>query len=84
MVEVLHRLDLVSKEEDAFVEELNRLEQQLRYRLGGRINELRVVPRGHGLALRGRSLTYYAKQLAQHAVMEATRLPLLANEIEVF
>jgi len=33
--------------------------------------------------LRGRAKTYYAKQLAQHAVMEATDLPVLANEIEV-
>ena len=27
--------------------------------------------------------TYYAKQLAQHAVMEMTEVPILANEIEV-
>jgi len=33
--------------------------------------------------LRGQVHTYYAKQLAQHAVMETTGLPILANEIEV-
>jgi hypothetical protein len=33
--------------------------------------------------LRGRARTYYAKQLAQHAVMQATALPILRNEIEV-
>jgi hypothetical protein len=26
---------------------------------------------------------YYAKQLTQHAVMEASSLPILANEMEV-
>jgi hypothetical protein len=36
-----------------------------------------------GVILRGHSQTYYAKQLAQQAVMEATRLRILANEIEV-
>jgi hypothetical protein len=36
-----------------------------------------------GLILCGRARTYYAKQRAQHAVMEATGLPILANEIEV-
>jgi len=36
-----------------------------------------------GLVLRGRAQTYYAKQLAQHAVVEAAGLPILANEIEV-
>jgi len=35
------------------------------------------------LILRGRTRTYYAKQLAQQAVMEATALPIRANEIEV-
>ena len=36
-----------------------------------------------GLVLRGHAMTYYAKQLAQHAVMAATSLPIQANEIEV-
>jgi len=33
--------------------------------------------------LQGRTRTYHAKQLAQHAVMEITELPILANEIRV-
>jgi hypothetical protein len=41
------------------------------------------VVRGCGLVLTGQASTYYAKQLAQHAVMEATALPILANEIDV-
>jgi hypothetical protein len=35
------------------------------------------------LVLQGQAHTYYAKQLAQHALLEATRLPIRANEIEV-
>ena len=37
----------------------------------------------NGLILQGYAFTYYAKQLAQHAIMQATRLPILANDIEV-
>jgi hypothetical protein len=33
--------------------------------------------------LRGVTRTYYAKQLAQHAVMQLTDLPIHANEIDV-
>jgi hypothetical protein len=39
--------------------------------------------RERGVILRGRSRTFYEKQLAQHALMQITRLPILANEIEV-
>jgi hypothetical protein len=35
------------------------------------------------LILRGRAHTYYAKQLAQHAVMEVIELRIVTNEIEV-
>ncbi len=35
------------------------------------------------LVLRGFARTYHAKQLAQHAVMTETEMPILANEIEV-
>ena len=59
------------------------LELLLHSRLGSRIRELRVVLRPNGIVLQGYATTYHAKQLAQHAVMEATRLPLLANDIEV-
>jgi hypothetical protein len=47
------------------------------------VRDLQVLGRDNGLVLKGHSRTYYAKQLAQHAVMEATQLPILANEIEV-
>jgi hypothetical protein len=62
---------------------LDRLEARLRFRLIGRIRGLRLVAAGPGVILTGYARTYYAKQLAQEAVMAATDLPVLANEIEV-
>jgi hypothetical protein len=59
------------------------LEARIQCRLGRRIREFRLVVVERGLILRGRADTYYAKQLAQHAVMEVTELRILANEIEV-
>ncbi len=63
--------------------ELERLETQVQSRLNGRVRHFRLVVRGNGLVLTGKVRTYYAKQLAQHAVMEATPLPIAANEIDV-
>lgn|GEM_PF-866215 len=51
--------------------------------LDRRIRDLRIVIRGGGIVLRGRACSYHAKQLAQHAAMSVTDLPILANEIEV-
>jgi hypothetical protein len=62
---------------------ITELETRIQCRLGGQIREFRLVVVDKGLILRGQAPTYYAKQLAQHAVMEATGLPILANEIEV-
>jgi len=63
--------------------DVTQLEAHVRSRLTGRVRDLQLVRRGDGLILRGRARTYYAKQLAQHAVMQASTLALLANEIEV-
>jgi hypothetical protein len=63
-------------------EEVGQVEAHVRNRLAGRVRDFRVLVRDEGLVLRGHARTYYAKQLAQHAVMEAG-LPILANEIEV-
>jgi hypothetical protein len=63
--------------------EKDRLEGLLTRRLGSRIRELRLVFQQSGLILRGRSETYHAKQIAQHAIMELSAVPILANEIEV-
>ena len=60
------------------------LEALINRRLGNRVRDLRVVKREGGLVLSGRASTYHAKQLAQHAAMEVSDLPILANEIEVY
>jgi hypothetical protein len=60
------------------------LELQVQRRLGSRIRDLRVIVRQDGVILQGRTATYHAKQLAQHAAMELARLPILANDIEVY
>ena len=63
--------------------ETTQIEAHIQSQLNGRIYGLRLLRETEGLVLRGRSRTYYVKQLAQHAVMAATDLPILANEIEV-
>ena len=60
-----------------------RLENMLLRRLGNRVRDLRVIVLADGLILQGRTGTYHAKQLAQHAAMALAALPILANEIEV-
>jgi hypothetical protein len=55
------------------------LEARIQCQVGGQLREFRLVVLDQGLILRGRAHTWYAKQLAQHAVMEATELPILAN-----
>ena len=52
-------------------------------KLRGRLSGLRVELHGGGLVLRGTARSFYAKQLAQHAVMSGTDLPIVRNEIEV-
>jgi hypothetical protein len=59
------------------------MESLLYRRLGNRIRGLSVLILAHGIILQGRVATYHAKQLAQHAVMDLTDLPILANNIEV-
>jgi hypothetical protein len=69
--------------DDRTLEKETRLETHIQARLGSRVRYLRVVCRNNGVILQGSADTYYAKQLAQHSVMEITDLPILANEIEV-
>lgn len=59
------------------------LEAHVQARVGGQLLDFRIVVHDDGLVLQGRARTYYAKQLAQHAVMEATGMPIRANEIVV-
>jgi len=64
-------------------ETLARIEEHVRHRLTGILGDFRLVFLDNGLVLRGHVHSYYAKQLAQHAVMEASSLPIRANELEV-
>lgn len=59
------------------------LEARLQGKLRGRIRQFQVLFHECGIILRGFAQTYHAKQLAQHAVMMETDVPILANEIEV-
>lgn len=59
------------------------LECLMHRRLGNRIRDLRVVLYPTGLVIQGQTKTYHAKQLAQHAAMDLSTLPILANDIEV-
>jgi hypothetical protein len=69
---------------DAPVQEtLGELEARLQHELKGRVRNFTLTRLDHGLVLKGHSHSYYAKQIAQHAVMEATDLPILLNEIHV-
>lgn len=66
---------------DAFAEE--GLESQVQRRVGSRVRHLRIVRLPTGLVIKGRVVTYYAKQLVTHAAMELAEHPILANEMEV-
>jgi hypothetical protein len=63
--------------------ELERLEAVVRTRVNRRVRDLRIVCDENGLVLQGQAPSYYVKQIAQQAVMAATDMPILANEIEV-
>jgi hypothetical protein len=60
-----------------------RMDAILLQRWGRRVSDLHLKVHAGGLALYGRAPTYYAKQLAQHAAVEASGLFVTANEIDV-
>ena len=62
---------------------IDQLETRLQGQLSGRVRNLHLAMEESGVVLHGIARTYYAKQLAQHAFMRETQLPLAANEIEV-
>jgi hypothetical protein len=63
--------------------EADKLAEQVRCQLAGRVHDLRLLLRDGGLVLQGRGRSQHAKQLAQHLVVASTPIPLRANEIEV-
>jgi hypothetical protein len=68
---------------DGAGDDLGAIEAHVQARLLGRVRDFHLHNGTEGLVLRGQAHSYYAKQLAQHAVMEATRLRIAANEIQV-
>jgi hypothetical protein len=63
--------------------EIDRLAADTAEKLRGRLSGLRLELHAGGVILRGTAQSFYAKQLAQHAVMTSTELPIVRNEIEV-
>lgn len=63
--------------------QLGELEEHIQRQLNSRVRYFRLSIRDGGLVLEGHTHTYHAKQLAQHAVMEAVDVPIRANEIKV-
>jgi hypothetical protein len=62
---------------------LKELEALVHSKLGSRIRDLQITAAPDGVILRGKSNSWYVKQLAQQAVMEAVCIRILANEIVV-
>ena len=61
----------------------DRIERIIRWRTAGRIRDLKVEINRAGVHLSGRCLTYYLKQLAQHAAMELAGGEQVINDIQV-
>ena len=64
-------------------ENLDRIEDDIRRMFSQRVCDFHIQAIDDGLVLYGRTKTYHGKQLVQHAVMEATDMPLAANNIDV-
>lgn len=69
--------------ENASVRDLEDLAAKIQGRLYGRVKHFRLTKQGDGLVIHGQTTSYYAKQLAQHAVMSSTDCPIYGNEITV-
>lgn len=61
----------------------NELEQQVRVRTGRRVQNLTIELNPDRVVLRGRSSSYYVKQLAQQGIREILPLVSLENAIIV-
>ena len=60
-----------------------RVERLVREKTSGMIRDLRVAVQPGEVILTGRAATYYAKQLATHAALDACEELTLTNDIEV-
>ncbi len=59
------------------------LERHIQARTGRRVHGLTVEVREQQVILRGRTTSYYVKQLAQHSVWDVMPDVVLANDIVV-
>ncbi len=64
-------------------ETVEKIEQHVQCKTNGMIRELRVEFVEGEVIVTGRTRTYYAKQLATHAILSALQDAIVANEIEV-
>lgn len=64
-------------------DEITEMEMGVQCLLAGDIGRFEIACGDDGLVLRGRCHTYHAKQRAEDLVRQATRVPIVANEIEV-
>ncbi|MSR58790.1 MAG: BON domain-containing protein [Planctomycetaceae bacterium] len=62
----------------------DRVEQLIRQRTTGLVRELKISVLPGEILVTGRAATYYAKQLATHAALEACEHLTLTNDIEVY
>ena len=65
------------------LEDMEHIQHEIRRNLSLRVHNFQMRVVDEGLILEGRTKTYYGKQLIQHAVMDATEFPILANNIVV-
>jgi len=59
------------------------IERVVRSRTNGMIRNLRIEIVNEEVIISGRTKTYYAKQLATHATLDAVKSLILINDIEV-
>jgi hypothetical protein len=74
-------LDTLPNAREALVD---RVERSIRLRTTGLIRNLKVEIHSEEIVVTGRAATYYAKQLATHAALEACNRLTLTNDIEVY
>lgn len=63
---------------------VEKIERLVRQRTSGLIRDLKIGSVPGEIILTGRATTYYAKQLATHAALDACDHLTLTNDIEVY
>jgi hypothetical protein len=74
-------LDTLPNSQQSLAEQIERL---VRQRTTGLIRDLKIEVLPGEVLLTGRASTYYAKQLATHAALDACDHLTLTNDIEVY